>query len=135
MEIRLPITKKPEYVLERYIFWFFWWENLRLVDLKYKKTLKDKNLDLLDTKSTIKVNNKTGGYFMDRIDIMLEEFHESRKAIKKDLSPRENILYIFDSLTEERQTRLLAYAEDVFYSQRHQDKVIEVPLLDIKLVD
>lgn len=72
---------------------------------------------------------------MDRIDIMLEEFHESRKDIKKDLSARDNILYIFDSLTEDRQNKLLAYAEDVFYSQRYQDKIIEVPLLDIKLVD
>lgn len=108
---------------------------MKIILLNYKKTLKDKILDLLDTKSTIKVYNKTGGYFMDRIDIMLEEFHESRKAIKEDLTPRENILYIFDSLTEERQNRLLSYAEDVFYSQRHQDKVIEVPLLDIKLVD
>lgn len=79
--------------------------------------------------------NKTGGYFMDRIDIMLDDFRESRKAIKKDLSARDNILYIFDSLTEERQSKLLAYAEDVFYSQRYQDKIIEVPLLDIKLVD
>lgn len=72
---------------------------------------------------------------MEHVNIMLEEFHESRKAIKEDLSARENMMNIFDSLTEERQARLLSYAEDVFYSQRHQDAVIEVPILDIKLVD
>lgn len=72
---------------------------------------------------------------MDHIDIMLEDFRESRKAIKKDLSARDNILFIFDSLSEDRQAKLLSYAEDVFYSQRYQDKIIEVPLLDIKLVD
>lgn len=72
---------------------------------------------------------------MKDIDKVLEDFRESRKAIKKGLPARDNILYIFDSLTEDRQAKILSYAEDVFYSQRYQDKIIEVPLLDIKLVD
>lgn len=72
---------------------------------------------------------------MKDIDKVLEDFRESRKAIKKDLPARDNILYIFDSLTEDRQAKLLSYAEDVFYSQRYQEKTCEVPILNMKLVD
>lgn len=72
---------------------------------------------------------------MKDIDKVLEDFRESRKAIKKDLSARDNILYIFDSLSEDRKAKLLSYAEDVFYSQRYQEKTYEVPILNMKLVD
>ncbi|WP_106461382.1 hypothetical protein [Anaerococcus sp. Marseille-P3915] len=72
---------------------------------------------------------------MKDIDKVLEDFRESRKAIKKDLSSRDNILYIFDSLSEDRKDKLLSYAEDVFYSQRYQEKTYEVPILNMKLSD
>lgn len=72
---------------------------------------------------------------MTDIDKTLENFHKENRLIKEELSKEENLLSVFNKLDKTNQEKLLDYATDLYYSNRYQTRIREVPILNLKLKD
>ena len=72
---------------------------------------------------------------MKDIDKTLDEFNQSKKLIKEDLSSEENLVNIFNKLDETNKDKLLTYATDLYYSHEYQNKVKKIPILNLDLKD
>ena len=72
---------------------------------------------------------------MTDIDKALEEFNQSNKLIKEDLSSEENLINIFNKLDDTNKDKLLTYATDLYYSNEYQNKVKKIPVLNLNLKD
>lgn len=72
---------------------------------------------------------------MKDIDKILEEFHKENRLVKEELSTKDNLLSVFDKLDKTNQEKLLNYAADLYYSNKYQSEIREVPVLDINLKD
>lgn len=68
---------------------------------------------------------------MKDIDKALEDFNQSQKLIKEDLSSKENLIYIFNKLDDTNKGKLLTYASDLYYSHEYQTKVKKIPILNL----
>lgn len=72
---------------------------------------------------------------MNDIDRALDDFNQSKKLIKDDLSTEENLINIFNKLDDTNKNKLLIYALDLYYSHSYQTKVDTIPILNLKLKD
>lgn len=68
---------------------------------------------------------------MKDIDKALEDFNQSKKLIKEDLSLEENLIIIFNKLDDTNKEKLLTYASDLYYSHEYQTKVKTIPILNL----